>query len=195
MHIIGMSFRVVSMICQPKTRIAFCKSADGSSQPRSKSAADDRPRFLSAGDLAGARVVVEGLGPEPHEVWVASRLLVDWICLEQRGAVRASIVDRAPQQYPRDALTPLFRIHEETHDRPHGFLIDALHHPGALQARIVLAGPQGNPADRPSISVGDEPRHRSAIHECLHGSLICLSPAEATAPRFPIVHTPAPPDD
>src|SRR2546428_3661354 len=104
MHIIGMSFRVVSMICQPKTRIAFCKSADGSAQPRSKSAADDRPRFLSAGDLPEASGVVEAFGPEPHEVWGASALLVDWICLEHRGAVRARLVVRAPRHNPRDAL-------------------------------------------------------------------------------------------
>src|SRR3989442_10407743 len=103
MHIIGMSFRVVSMICQPKTRIAFCKSADGSAQPRSKSAADNRPRFLSAGGLAEACVVVEALGPQPHEGWVTSRPLVDWICLQQRGAVPASLVDCAPQQCSRDA--------------------------------------------------------------------------------------------
>src|SRR5437879_6966434 len=169
MHIIGMSFRVVSMICQPKTRIAFCKSADGSAQPRSKSAADDRPRFLSAGDLAEACVVVEALGPEPHEVWVTSRLLVDWICLEQRGPVRASVVDRVPQQCPRDALTPLFRIHEETYDRPHGFLINALHYPGALQPCIVLAGPQRNPADRPSISRSEE--HTSELQSPMY--LVC----------------------
>src|SRR2546425_9754684 len=110
MHIIGMSFRVVSMTSQPKTRIAFCKSADGSAQPRSKSAADDRPRFLSAGDLPGACVVVEALGPEPHEVWVALRLLVDWICLQQPGAGRASVVDRAPQPSPPAVLNPLFPI-------------------------------------------------------------------------------------
>src|SRR2546425_9770094 len=106
MHIIGMSFRVVSMTSQPKTRIAFCKSADGSAQPRSKSAADDRPRFLSAGDLAEACLVVEALCPEPHEVWVTSRPLFDLVCLQQRGAVRASVVGCAPQPSPPDALIP-----------------------------------------------------------------------------------------
>src|SRR3989475_10633468 len=100
MHIIGMSFRVVSMICQPKTRIAFCKSAAGSAQPRSKSAADDRPRLLSAGDLVEVRVAAGTLGPETHEVRVGSRPLIDWIFLEHPSSYPVSVVDRRPQRPP-----------------------------------------------------------------------------------------------
>src|SRR6266849_3305737 len=164
--------------------------------PRAQGTADDGSRRLSAGDLPEAGAIVQAFGSEPHGVGMTPSLLVERIRLEQCGATRPRVVNCALQQCSRYALTPFLRIYEKAYDRPHRFLIHTLHHRRALQPQVVLPRPHRGPADRPLVPVGDQPRHGSAIHEGLHSPLVCLAPKlETAAPRSPIVHTPAAPNN
>src|SRR6185503_2496297 len=98
--------------------------------------------------------------------------LVDGIRLHERGATFTRVGHRALQQRGRDALAAMLAGDDEADDRPHGFVVDGLHHGRALELRELGARPKRDPADRRLTAVRDEAGWRTGVDQRLEGGTI-----------------------
>jgi hypothetical protein len=86
------------------------------------------------------------------------------------------VVDgRAEQGLAHSSASGLL-IHEEAHDRPHGSIVHRLHDRGPGQLLVVLAGTEGDPADRSVVLVRDQTGDAARIDEGFHPTAIRRRP-------------------
>src|SRR3990170_3569587 len=149
-------------------------------------------RLLPASDFFEAGSIVHALRSEPHEVRMAALSLVNRIGFQERGAMGAGIVDSRFEERLRNPPPSLPSVDEEADDRPHGSVVDSLHHGRAFEPTIVLAGPKRDPPHGPPGLVADQPGDVAAVDERLHGTFVALTARSmAAGPGSSVVHTPA----
>jgi hypothetical protein len=140
----------------------------GCGPSRPKRFAHHRPGGLPPCYFAEPGPVVHGLCAEEHVIRMTSFVVVDRICLQKAGAVRACMVHGCPQHALGKTSATRSSVDEEAHDGPHRSIVHRLHDRAPTELRIVLSWPERDPCDRNALLVSDEPRYGSLLHEGLH---------------------------
>src|SRR5689334_9626552 len=160
--------------------------------------AHHRPRELAPRDLREAGAIVHRLAAEPHRLVRRPFRPVDGIGLEPSRAADARELDGAIEHGRGDAAPadPLRGV--EADDGPYGLVVDGLHQRRALEARVFLPRPERYPADRLTVAIADQSRHRARIDERLERAFRVLGTRHSLrdfgAARASVKHAPAPAD-
>ncbi len=126
-----------------------------------------------------------------EEIHLSPLLRLRRVALEHRRTPLPRVLDRGSEEPDGQARPPVLPLDEEAHYGPDGGVVHRAHHLGLLQPDELLPGTKGDPADGPSVLVGDEPgflpRHHLDLHHPAVVAALVLLPlpgglAEVHAP-------------